>query len=41
MYRLFKLIKKKKKIEFVECENSRKFDGKSINVPNHENRKEN
>ena len=33
MYRLFRFVKK---FEFVECTNSGKIDGKSINVPNRE-----
>ena len=41
MYKEFKIVKKKKKKEFVECINSWKFDGKSMNVPNHENSKKN
>ena len=33
-YRSFKFIKE---IEFVKCTNSRKFDGKLMNIPNREN----
>ena len=32
---------KKKNFEFVECTNSSKFDGKSMNVPNRETSLEN
>ena len=37
-YKLFGFVRK---IEFVKCTNQRKFDGKSMNVPNCENSKEN
>ena len=40
MYRTLKFLKKKK-IEFVECTNSWKCDGKSMNIPNHDNSLEN
>ena len=38
MYNSFGFVKK---FEFVECTNSGKIDGKSKNVPNHENSMEN